>query len=1136
MSGNAATVRGGVLGRILRARWFPFVAGGVAVVLFAAAAVVGFGRLGSSSATEAAAHFAPSAFPTSLSITSLPVSSRGKTSHVQLQSLDSSTIASEQLYDNGQLYLTVRKPASRKAGNNIETTVTMDFAPLVAGIHVLSARVTDVRGEVSVPAPIQLPVLDSAAAGGNDGRLASYGATPAKSEFVSVQTSAGETLKSLAGRLGTTPGKIMFPIIDGHKPLGTTAYSLTTILPVGITADAGLISAAHFTQLGGYHAPDLVPVAGPTISATTNGCAVSVSVSTNSPTLALYASTPLQPGFLRVGDVSAGHPFVASDLPVGPSTFEAYNAGATSGDTSGPNAPTAPASTTVPASCATNGWTGNAKIVNGILLTDASITTPYAYVSVDAGNWQRVPGDQSQTLTTGTINDIRNYLTLGKYDQLDVQVWGSDGTSSFMQASGEFCRKSLTNADPGDSSGSTTQCRPPGVNPGGAPTVTSSDETLLAESISGQPDNSATPVNDPTIRESVDLTSDTPVNLLVSTVGDFASEVELQFSYFPISQQTTAPDPPGVFFTEQEQLNDSGSVSLQIDPWQWRNAKAIKGDGSTFDASGNNLSLNDQIALALANANLAAGKDLIDTVYVRAVTIQSSLEKIDSQPIPSIASSTVEVDMKDTASYPSISTASAILIPGDDEHATDDATRGECFTITTLPPPNTWLEDPQDGPFQYYKNGGDPANALAGNPQATDLALSIQEWGGVIGSTHCLDPDADAKRAAAAQAQADAAANDCDFWCFVEAAVIGAAVGFALGGPVGALVGVAAGVSIAIADPAGLATLESGLAQLWDIIATEYSTIYGSILDVVAQLNPICAAISTSSSKDADACKNITEDVVAAAVTYFTGLPRQLPDSSTIGDITKGDLQSAIESAVEVGVSAAGFDCSDLTISKDDGDDLAWIADKAGATDASAALAQSQTSDGDYSLCQGLAGVITNTVSSQYSQFDGQIMGEAMEAYFQPGMTVAPLEDTSPTLVVAGSGTTPLPIGSTCPAYVNMTVHLPGDFTYDPATKQSYEGPDVTWTLAPQDLALTADATGRNWSGTMPVPLIPALYSYGADVLSQAPTKPTDPYLAIDVDSPCISKTLSIVATKYYLAAGTPFAFVNDFRPVSYYY
>jgi hypothetical protein len=159
-----------------------------------------------------------------------------------------------------------------------------------------------------------------------------------------------------------------------------------------------------------------------------------------------------------------------------------------------------------------------------------------------------------------------------------------------------------------------------------------------------------------------------------------------------------------------------------------------------------------------------------------------------------------------------------------------------------------------------------------------------------------------------------------------------------------------------------------------------------------------------------------------------------------------------------------------------------------------------------------------------------------MEAYFQPGMTVAPLEDTSPTLVVAGSGTTPLPIGSTCPAYVNMTVHLPGDFTYDPATKQSYEGPDVTWTLAPQDLALTADATGRNWSGTMPVPLIPALYSYGADVLSQAPTKPTDPYLAIDVDSPCISKTLSIVATKYYLAAGTPFAFVNDFRPVSYYY
>lgn len=1135
MSGGAVAVRRGALGSLLRARWFPFVAGGVALALFAAAAIVGIGRLGSHTASGARSQFAPSAFPTSLSITSLPVSSRGKTSTVQVQSVDAAAIASVQVYDNGHLYLTIRKPAGRRASKSIETTVNLDFVPLVAGIHLLSARVTDARGQVSVPAPVQLPVLDQAAAGGNDGRLASYGVPLAKSAFVSVLTSPGETLKSLSARLGTTPQQLVFPIIDGHEPLGTSNLSLTKTLPTGIRVDAGLVSAGRFKTLGGYHAPAVVAVSGPAITASAAGCTVTVSTSSASPTLALYASTPLQPGLLRIGDVSPGHPFVASDLPIGPTTFEAYNASATSNDTSGANAPSAPVSATVPASCATSGWTGDARIVNGILITDSPVTTPYAYVSVDAGSWQRIPGDQAQDLTTGTINDIRKFITLGKYDQLDVQVWSSDGTTSFLQAAGEFCRSSLANPDPGDSSDSTTACRPPGVSPSGVPATTSGDEVLLAESVAGQSATSATPVNDPTITESVALTQDSPVNLLVSTVGDFADEVVLQFSYFPISTLTTAPDPPGVFFTEQEPLSN-GSLSIQINPWQWRNAKATQADGSTFDAGGNNLSLSDQVALALANANLAAHKDLIDTVYVRAVTITSQDDKNVGNTVPSIASSTVEVDMKDTASYPSITSASAILIPGDDEHATDAATRGECFTLTSLPPPNTWLENPTDGPFQDYKHDGDPSDFFYGDPTQTDRALAIDWWGDSIGSTHCLDPAADAKRAAAAQAASDAQSDDCDFWCFVEAAVIGAAVGFALGGPVGALVGVAAGVSVALVDPGGLAVLESGLAQLWDIISSEYNTIYGSVLDVVGQLNPICAAISASSSKDATACADITADVVAGVVTYFTGLPRELPSSSTIDDITSGDLQSAIESAIESGVSAAGFDCSDLTMSKDDGDDIAWVADKAGASDAQAALNESRTPDGDYSLCQGLAGVVTNTISSQYTQFDGQLMSQAMETTIPPGMTVVPLEDTPPLLVVAGSGTTPVPAGSTCPATVDLTVHLPGDFTYDPATKQSYEGPDETWTLTPRDLKLVADKTGLNWSASMSVPLIPALYSYSSDVLSVSQTKPSDPYLAIDVDSPCLGTTLSVVATKYFLANGTPFAFIDDYRPVSYYY
>jgi hypothetical protein len=1134
VSGTTVSLRRGAFGRLLRARWFPFAAGGLAVALLATTAVVASGKFGASAATQASTQFAPTAFPTSLKLTSLPVISRGETSHVQLQSLDRATISTVQLYDNGQLYLTVKKPSGHKTPEGIDTTVNLDFAPLVAGIHVLSARVIDTRGQASLPSPLQLPVLDEAAAGGADGRLASYGATTPNASFVSVRTAAGETLKSLAARMGTTPAKVFFPIIGGVKPLGTTTYGLTTPLPVGILADAGLVSPQSFAKLGGYHAPNVVPVTGPTIIATVKGCTVTVTVSVSSPTLSLYASTPLQPGFVRMGDVAPNQPFKADGLPIGPSTFEAYDANATSADTSGDNAPTSPTSVTVPDTCATTGWSGDARIINGILLTDSPITTPYAYVSVDAGNWQRVPGDQSQSLTTGTINDIRQFITLGKYDQLDVQVWSFDGSSAFMQASGEFCRSTLKNADPSDSSGSTSKCRPPGVSPGGALTDTSKDEVFLHESLVGQSDTDATPVNDPVVTESLHLDSDTPVKLLVSTVGDFADEVQLQFSYFPISPETTAPEPPGVFFTSS-QLLTGGQLSLQFHPWMWRNSKVPSLAAGAFDAGGNNLSLNDQIAEALAKANLAAGKDVVNTIYIRAVTIESQEDKNHGDySVPAIASRSVQVDMKDSATYASIATATATLIPGDDEHATDQATRGECFTVVTLPPPFTWIELPNYGPFQI--NSGDSAEQnIVGNSYYSDREIAIREWGGA-GTTHCLDPNADQKRKDAAQAAADAQQQDCGFWCFVEAAVVGAAVGFALGGPIGALAGAAAGISLTITDPGGVANLEAGLAQVWDLIADAYNEIYGAILQVVGELNPVCAAISASSSKDAAACSAITEDIVASAVTYFTGLPRELPSSSVIGGVVQGQLQSVIQGAIEAGASLVGVDCDDLTMSKEDGDDLTSAADKAGATGASSALAEARTPDGDYSLCQGVAAVVTNTISSHFTQFDSQIMGEAMESNIPPGMTVVPLEDTAPTLAIAGLGEATVIGGTVCPAYVNMTVHLPGAFTYNPATKQSDEGPDETWTLAPQEFNLVVDPTGHSWNGTLQLPLIPALYSYSDNVLSAKLTKPSDPYLSLAVDSPCLASTLSIVAAKYSDGTAAPAAFVDDNRPFTYYY
>ncbi|HEY5230124.1 MAG TPA: DUF456 domain-containing protein, partial [Galbitalea sp.] len=643
--------------------------------------------------------------------------------------------------------------------------------------------------------------------------------------------------------------------------------------------------------------------------------------------------------------------------------------------------------------------------------------------------------------------------------------------------------------------------------------------------------------SDQLVTQTVRLDKDTPVKLDVNITGGFASQVDLQYSYFPISPDTTDTAPPGMFDQVTLALNDQGEGSTTFDPWKWRDAKATSA-ASTFDASGNNLSLSDQVAYDLAKANLAAHKDLIDTVYVRAVSTESPYEKTDGDTVLALASRSVEVDMKDTATYPTIDSAEALLIPGDDEHATDLATRSECFTVVDYPPAGTWISYPDEGPKTTVDFFGVTHTTSAGNPNESDQFLADTYWGTDKSVIHCLDPNADAERQADADAQSQADEDSCGILCFLEAVTIGAVVGFAFGGPVGALIGAGAGLVFAIADPSAVANLEAGLAQVWNLIAQEYNTIYGSILQVVGELNPVCLAASAASKSAAATCASITASVVAAAVTYFTGLPRTLPTSDQLKDLANGQLESVIEGAIESGASLVGVDCDDLTVSASDGDDIATVADKAGATTAQDALNDAREPDGSYSFCHGLAGALTNLVSSSYDSFDGKLMGDAMEAWIQPGMTVVPFADTPPTLLVFGRGSQSVVIGSTCPATVNMTVHLPGVGTYDPATKTTDFGPDLNWKLVPQTINLVAaSGTGSTtWAGSLQVPLLPNLHDYDPSrVLTSTLNEAGDPYLTLAVDSPCFGTTLNIVATQYDTSSA-PYAFIDDQRQGLYYH
>lgn len=1088
---------------------------------------------------------APSAFPTTITPLGSPALTRGQTMPIGLQSISDAGIDSIELWEGGALYLRITEVETATVNGTVVADLTLDYAPLLAGVHIVMARVTNDKGQVSQSDPLTVAVLDNAI---DTGSVSSFAVgDPAASSTVAIHTVAGDTIASVAARLGTSTDLVSIPDAGIRGSLGASRAAEGDFA-AGSLAFAPLITqaTAHTVENFGY-----APVEIPRITAGVTDCVVTVTATSES--LSVYASTPMHAGFARIGDVSPGTPFASNALPIGPSTIIAYKSGTASSDVSGANAPTEPVTVLVPEDCASAGWTGDAKVVNGILLTDEPVTQPYAYVSVDGATWKRVPEQQGQFLTTGNLNDVRSSLAVDRYDQLDVQVWSYADGQATQAAAGSFCRATMPNPDPSHSSGTGTKCQPPGQIPGqttdaaangfslsAAPGFSFGSGATVSQSVFIPSSTDAVSLglnSDTNVTTTIDLTKQVAVQLSVQAYKPEFDRVIFQFSYYPISPATTTLRPPGVFYSQEmslstlpKELNEPGlpkrEAKLTIDPWQWRNAKIGDLTSDDFATDGGTLALEDEIAANLALDNLQNDKNVIDTVYVRAVAADSQYY---AKSIPGgFATQSVKITMTDPTVYGTLPNPTAAIVPGIDTTAPDTATRNKCFTVQSLPEPNTWVANPFFGP-EYAYIFGKKTQTEPGNEYYSDRAMADRYWD--IGNTYCLDPAADAKRA---QAAADAA-DDCSWFCVFTSILIGATVGFLTGGPAGALMGAMAGASVALGAGSIIAEYYALLKALWDEIAKAYNTIYDTVNTLLAQFNPICLQAGLISKDAKAACVTIAKSVQSAVITSVTGLPPQLPTSEVLEKIGEGKLQAAIEAGLDLALGQIGLSCETFEIDSDGETALTALSDKAGNADTDSVLNAARTEDGKLSGCHALAGLVTSTVRKQLTDFYGNQVSSIMEVSYVPGTVIVPVSDTSPTIAVTASPATSGPFMTGCPVTANIVAVMPYLWSGDSKLVQTeFSFKPITSTLKPK---FTGPGFTFQYYAEIPVPLIPSLdRRINPEILTAGGQKPATaaaPYFTATIDSPCFDSTLLIKG--YRDGSGSP-AYVPDPRPVTYYY
>lgn len=1119
---------------VLARPWFAVIAVVVAVAMIVTTAIIAIPRIWpAAAAVPPLADAVPSAFPVTLTPVTSPAVHRGQAVTIQVQSASDTAPDSLEIWQDATLLMRVDHPDAPEVRGAHLLNLQLDVVPTVAGQHELTARVIDANGDLAQSTTIPMAILDLPVDLGERDRTMPALAkqdeiwTYGTSEFRSIP---GDTLTSIAGRLAVSPTDL---IAAGRLP--DSIAGPDDVIAAQTMFYAPIAAPAVAKNPASYHLPaDASPQH---LAAHVDGCDVVVDSTGYTATVALYSGPQLR----RVGEVAPESSTRLTGLPVGLDLIVGYIPGVKP-NTSGTNGPSVPLAVTVPDACGGEGWSGDVREVNGVLvssLNGAAPANPYLYVSVDGGAWNRFPSRDDSYLGGATLVDVSSAAEFTGADQINLELWNQDGGTATQVGAGAFCR-ALIGAAPGTAP-SAAGCSAPVAT---HPTESEAVLTLTRPPLTIPGATVLAPV--PPATDSIALSGDAAVPLHVTLTGaSDADAVELQYSFFPLSTATTALSPPGVFHTETIPLTGpvgARSASFEATPWKWRNLKLDPAGDPSADAG--DLALDDEMTRSVAMQTLQAQGGLVRDVYLRVVAVVHSGGYGSWQTTPvGPASTTIHVDLGGgypapgtvTLPQPTIQVEPGKVVPAM-VRQWDQVANEQCVSVQSYPDANTWEQNPWAGPVSghpfspfgvtlgYTKYSGTPAapgDVLlnAGNQALSDRGIALATFTNPSWA-YCNEgrPDAIASAQAAIQ---KAAQGDCGFVCVLTSVIVGALVGFVYGGPYGAIAGAVVGLAVGLTH-AFAPDVFAQLQKLWDAVASIYNGIYsaiGKLVNLVA-----CGPIAAASSTAGKVCGTIASAALAVVWAIYVGTPPSIPTSEAIDAISKDGLSGLIYTAIE----AAGVDCDALTVSGETASDIRSVAGEAGSHTADKALeAARPAGSDDISVCLAVANLVSAEALDELEDQHGQLIDSAYQTGYTPGLVLAPFVDTAPRITITASAIAANSgAANACPVVGSVFLR--------------HGSTSIQLTPVESTLQLGVGSGGVTWGTTLTIP-VPWYWGDHVGIPSSAfiDTKPADPgqaRLTVDITSPCFAQTYRVQLDGVDDATSATDGYVQLTTPIARYY
>lgn len=1117
----------GRIARFLRTRTALIIAIVLTLALVAVAAVTAVRFFAPPAPAVALGEPMPSAFVLEVQIGGSPAITRGETATILVSGRSDRTIDSLELWADDHPYIVIDGDDMPEADQFGTIRLSLDYVPVGAGSHLVYARATDDQGGVAQSSPAGLSVLDLPE------ELGLGAAVPStlQPSDMSIESVPGDTVEKVAARLMVTVPELTF-----WSPIDPAA-----VMPPGthITAPVHLLPPDE--TLAVY--PEITWKPGLSISV--DACTLQVT-STIKTTVRLYGG----PGNVYIGDVLGNGKTLVGNLPLGKLVITGLPVGASK--------PLMPMSVIVPDECARDGWTGDAVVSGGVLITEDPVEKPYVFIAVDKRQWLRVPGKEGSTLASGRINDLRSFIDLKKYDQLDVQVWTGDGFTAQMVAEGHYCRKNATSALAG-SSQSGGECDPPGAPP--APTGLASS-VAAGFALTIEPAAGSTAIVNLFDQVGYDqvVMGTGPITLTTNAHGLGYQHVRFQFSFLPISQLSPNLTAPGVFH-HIDAYTAYGESTVTFDPTAWQHVSLEQA------LEGEELALQDQMAFDIAQANAIDGFGVVgNQIYVRAVALTGTGPDGTPPLSMGIATENALLFMQDSIgqslTYPSIVDPKITLIPGLDENASwtaandptsnwdqsiqtygSQSVAGTCVEVISYPTPGVYtvntgaagktIPADKDAFADNYSGGmgigyGAPADqdvVIPPDPTKDDYHYALARFPDKD-AVYCIDEAAGNKRYTAAYEAAKENAK-CTLGCVLTLIVYGAAQGFLLGGPIGAVIGAIAGLYLGVLSYASPAFYKD-LKKLWDQIAAIYNVAFDRIAAVLDKIDPICRGIGSLGEDAGEFCTSTVHVAAQAVISYYTKLPPRLNTTDELDAVADGQLEAAFELLLDAALKKLGLSCDTFTLESSEASDLFR---KAGRWDK--AFGEKGT---NLSGCKVLATIVVGEVRKALDKRQVEFMADIIGMPPIQGLVIAPIADRSPSVLIEAPESSYTKWGSGCPVVVNTTITENGrsyKFRPETSTIQLHRGIPTAAGVGAQDPFWYAQVPvgvppQTYWharpTGTGPIPpsdyWMDRKHSYvdQASILSSKTAEHGTPYLHVVIDSPCFDKTYVFDAPKY---AGT---------------